>query len=360
MVIRKLLFIFLVEFLLIFCCTTCAVFGTNSTDNKSVQSEDYLNSEVSNVNFDYYHDFYGLNSRGNTVITRHGKLSVLETEKQRESWNSTLEKLSNKIKDTLASKYMYPHGQVVTCGTNEKGYFVILFKYSNVNESLINEIYALIDNSAREMGIHDIPVEFGYGTYYKVSVPLSQDGTRIYNFEDRNVTHLSESEIRVIEEYMKQRHEPIYKGGDVANYGTIPLFKDDKEYNAWAHKLYLTFDHVGNKLNPYMDKDQLRSFGFEATRLEVGIPVNLSYEEKIAIAKEIYPIIDEEARKLNISNVPVTFQSMENYTDTITNPSGNLTLHSSENKSSGNHSVPGFGLLGGLVCLYSGWKLKKK
>lgn len=301
-----------------------------------------------------------MNSRGNTVITRHGKLPVLETEEQRESWNSTLEKLSNKIKDTLTSKYMYPHGQVVTCGTNDKGYFVILFKYGSVDESLINEVYALINDSAREMGVQDIPVEFGYGTYYKVSVPLSQDGTRIYNFEDRNVTNLSESEIRVVEEYMKQSHEPIYKGGDIANYGTIPLFKDNKEYNAWAHKLYLTFDHIGNKLNSYMDKDQLRSFGFEATRLEVGIPENLTHEEKIAIAREIYPIIDEEARKVNISDVPVAFQSMGNYTDVIANSNGNLTMNSNGNKSSGKRVSPGFGLLGSLICLYGGWRLTKK
>jgi hypothetical protein len=60
---------------------------------------------------------------------------------------------------------MYPHGEVVTCGINAKGYFVILFKYGNVDESLMNEIYALIDNSGKEMGIQDIPVEFGYGIY---------------------------------------------------------------------------------------------------------------------------------------------------------------------------------------------------
>lgn len=92
-----------------------------------------------------------------------------------------------------------------------KGYFVILFKYGNVDEPLINEIYTLIDNSTREMGIHDIPVEFGYSTYYNVPIPLSQDGVRQYNFGDRNVENLSESEIHVIEEYMKQKHESDYK-----------------------------------------------------------------------------------------------------------------------------------------------------
>lgn len=28
----------------------------------------------------------------------------------------------------------------------------------------MNEIYVLIDDSAKEIGIQDVPVEFGYGT----------------------------------------------------------------------------------------------------------------------------------------------------------------------------------------------------
>ena len=38
---------------------------------------------------------------------------------------------------------------------------------------------------------------------------------------------------------------------------------------------------------------------------------------------------------------------------------GNIS-NSTGNESNKNHSAPGFGLLGGLVCLYGGWKLKKK
>jgi hypothetical protein len=247
---------------------------------------------------------------------------------QKKSWNSTLEELSSKIKDTIASKYMYPHGQVVTCGANAKGYFAILFKYGNVDEPLINEIYDLIDNSAREMGIHDIPVEFGYGTYYKVNVPLSTDGLREYWFGKRNIESLSEAEIHVIEEYMKQKHEPIYKGGDIANYGTIPLFKNENEYNVWANKLYLIYERVGKKIDAYMDKGQLRSFGLELTRLQVGIPENLSSEEKMTLSEEIYPRIDGEARKLNVTDVPVAFQSVGNYTDVILKSNGNLNANS--------------------------------
>lgn len=361
MAMRKLLFILSV--ILIFFCSIGTVFGINPTDNISVQSGDYLNSEVSNVNFDYYHEFFGLNSYGNTVIARYGNLPVLETMEQKKSWNSTLEKLSNNIKDTIASKYMYPHGQVVTCGVNDKGYFVILFHYNNsVGKPLISEIYALIDNSARGMGILGIPVEFGYGTYIKADIPLSTD-----------VKNLSESENHFIEEYMKQKHEPVYKGGDIANYGTIPLFKDENEYNVWANKLDLIYKRVGEKIDAYMDKGQLRSFGLELTRLQVGIPENISSEEKMTISKEIYPIIDEEARKLNLTDVPVAFQSVGNYTDVIANSNATLTenkMSESNNGSSniknltGNESksddIPDIGLLGSLACLYGGWKLRKK
>jgi hypothetical protein len=381
MAMRKLLFTLLI--ILIFYCSTGTAFGTNSTDNKSVQLGDYLNSEVSNVNFDYYHEFFGLNSYGNTVIARYGKLPVLKTMEQKKSWDSTLEKLSNKIKDTFASKYMYPHGQVVTCGVNAKGYFVILFNYNSVDKNLINEIYTLIDNSARGMGILGIPVEFGYGTYIKADIPLSPD-----------VKNLSESKIHIIEEYMKQKHEPVYKGGDISNYGNIPLFKDENEYNVWADKLDLIYQSVGQKLDTYMDKGQLRSFGLELTRLQVGIPENLSSEEKMTISKEIYPIIDEEARKLNLTDVPVAFESVGNYTDLITNSNANLTENSNANltedsnvnltenkmsesnngslninnstgdKSNINESnrnvIPDIGLLGSLACLYGGWKIRRK
>jgi len=42
-----------------------------------------------------------------------------------------------------------------------------LFKYGSVDKPLVDEIYTLIDDSAKNMSIQDIPVEFGYGTYWE-------------------------------------------------------------------------------------------------------------------------------------------------------------------------------------------------
>jgi hypothetical protein len=364
--------VYSIGFLLIFCCATCTALGINSNDNKSIQSGDYLNSEVSNVNFDYYNYFFGLDSYGNTVIIRYGKLPVLETKEQKESWNSTLEELSNKIKDNLTSKYMYPQGEVVTCGANAKGYFVILFKYGNVNESLMSGIYALIDNSAKEIGIQDIPVEFGYGIY-RLEIPLDLEQGTSHWFGE-STENLSESDIRAIQEYMKAKPTiPAHK--TVATYGKIPLLKDQEEIISWGHKLSAIANNTQEKIN-HMEKGQVIVYGVETTRLHVGINETLSSEEKTTIVKEIYHIIDEEARKQSITDVPVYFdegtfinQTATKNLDTVENSSYDSKFNnenistlnnSNRNESNKKRSTPGFGLLGSLICIYGGWKLRKK
>jgi len=381
----KFVLIYLMEFLLIFYCTTGTAFGVNLADNKLVQSGDNSNSRITNVNFDYYKYFFGLDSYGNTVITRYGKPPVLETEEQKESWNSTLEELGNKIKDTLASKYMYPHGEVVTCGTNAKGYFVILFKYGNVDEPLMNEIYVLIDNSAKEMGIQDIPVEFGYGTYRQEITLNSEQG--IYYWFGESTENLSESDIHTIQEVMKEKPTtPVQK--IVAAYGKIPLLKDQNEIIIWADKLSAIAGSTQDKINPYMERGQVIVYGGELTRLQVGVNETLPSKEKDTIIKEIYQIIDEEARKQNITDVPVFFDegvfidevatedlgvvdetnlssSEEKNAVELNNSNNNNSESDNGNSSSGNessknNSTPGFGLLGGLTCLFGGWKLRKK
>ena len=369
-----------ISFLLFFgVILICPVSAENSV-KLSQESNFSENSEVSNVHYSYYTYFFGLNSYGNTIITRYGKLPVLETEEQRESWNSTLEELSNEMKDTIASKYMYPHGQIVTCGINAKGYFIILFKYGNVDEPLMNEIYGLIDNSAREIGIQDIPVKFGYGIY-KEQIELGQEG-RYQNFGE-STENLSESDIHVIEEYMKKKPAtPVHK--TVAAYGKIPLLKDQKEIYAWGDKLFSIHSSSDKKILPYGERGQVITYGVELTRLALGIHENVSSKEKITIVKEIYGIIDEEARKQNVTDVPVVFYQGVFINETATEDAGavnetaNLSTSKEKNadkrnngssfninNSSGNESskksfAPGFEFLGSLICLYGGWKLRKK
>jgi hypothetical protein len=381
----KSILILSIEFLLILYCTTGtttgAACGISSNDNKSVQSGGYLDPEVSNVDYNHlYYYFFGLNSYGNTVITRYGKLPLLETEEQRESWNSTLEEVSSKVKDTAASKYMYPHGKVVTCGINSHGYFVILFKYSNVDKPLLSEIYTLIDSSAREMGIQNVPVEFGYGTYWG-EIPLDLE-KGIYHVFGESTENLSESDIHAIEKYMKEK-PTRFEGKTIAAYGKIPLLKDRNEQKIWFDKLNSVKNDTEDKILPYLEKGQVITYGHEFSRLQVGIYENFPPEEKTALAEEIYCIIDEEARKQNVTDIPVIFEDSgmiqpaeeviedggsveEELNNSKNNDSkphngGNPKVNGSNgNESSKDNSAPGFGLLGGLACLYSLWRFRKK
>jgi len=322
-----------------------------------VTLDDYLNSEATNVNYEYYNYFFGLYSLGNTVISRYGKLPVLENEEQKENWNSTLEELSNRIKDPVASKYMYPHGEVMSCGINDRGYFVILFKYGNVDEPLMDEMYTLIDDSAKEMGIQDVPVEFGYGTYWEEIYLEGINGW--YGFGE-STENLSKSDINTLEEVMEHKPTmPLNK--TIAAYGIIPLLKDPNEINLWQEKLYTITCQIQKKMTPYMEKGQIITYGARI-RLEIEINENLSSEEQNTVVKEVYQIIDEEARKQNITDVPVVFITPEE--ESMTEPDNSSNNSDSESdvggKQSKNNSTPGFGLLASLTCLYGGWKLKRK
>lgn len=103
----------------------------------------------------------------------------------------------------------------------------------------------------------------------------------------------------------------------------------------------------------------------------------MSSKEKTTVIKEIYHFIDEEARKQNITDIPVYFDEgtfinqtgakdlgvVENssYSDFEFNNENVSNLNSSSgSESNKNKSAPGFGLLGSLTCLYGGWKLRKK
>ncbi|WP_410509043.1 hypothetical protein RSJ42_01870 [Methanosarcina hadiensis] len=321
-----------------------------------VTLDDYLNSEATNVNYESYTYFSGLYSMGNTLISRYGKLPELETEEQKENWNSTLGKLNNRTKDTIASKYMYPHGEVMSCGINNKGYFVILFKYGSVDKPLMDEIYTLIDDSAKKMGIQDIPVEFGYGTYWE---EIYLEGTNHWFWFGESTENLSKSNIDTLEEVMEHRPTmPLNK--TIVAYGIIPLLKDPNEIGIWQGKLYTITHNIQGKITPYMEKGQIITYGARI-RLEIEVNETLSSEEKNTIIKEVYRIINEEARKQNITDVPVVFTTSEEDSMTEPNNSSNSDSESdTRNKTSKNNSTPGFGSLGSLTCLYGGWKFRRK
>jgi hypothetical protein len=89
---------------------------------------------------------------------------------------------------------------------------------------------------------------------------------------------------------------------------------------------------------------------------------------------EIYKILDSKASSMGIKDVPVVFMHQDPFipaikVESVVRETANLSItggentsevnNSNENKSGKTNSVPGFEL-GGLICLYGGWRLRKK
>lgn len=87
------------------------------------------------------------------------------------------------------------------------------------------------------------------------------------------------------------------------------------------------------------------------------------YPDKFVVAdnlvlRDVAKIMDERL----IASIDLNGLNLNGLGDSESNnssSSGNSSS-SSGNESSKNNSTPGFGLLGSLICLYGGWKLRKK
>ena len=74
---------------------------------------------------------------------------------------------------------------------------------------------------------------------------------------------------------------------------------------------------------------------------------------------EIYGIIDEEAKKIGIHEVPVVFFKGE-----FVRPDSGLLIEDSNNDAAlpgktSDEAVPGFGLLCGLISFFGGWSFRR-
>ncbi|WP_052402626.1 HEAT repeat domain-containing protein [Methanococcoides methylutens] len=95
------------------------------------------------------------------VMTFYGEGREFYTEDERRSWLDELESMRN-IRDDM-EKYMHPDGPVISYGQGYDGYISVTFlEGSEVNDSLMDEIYGVIDKKAVENGIDDIPVKFEF------------------------------------------------------------------------------------------------------------------------------------------------------------------------------------------------------
>jgi parallel beta-helix repeat protein len=302
-----------------------------------------------------YNHFFGSSPLNREVIDRHGKLPPLETEEQKQNWSDSLEELGKSVitgtngRAGLFPNYMYPNGKVLSCGENSLGYFVVVFyKNLTIEKQLIYEIYTIIDENARDMGIQEIPVEFE-------SAVFRYDG----GYVDVLAT-LKEKQKIPLEEYMN-RESASYRPDIIATYGKLPEIETEEQCWEWFHRDTPAIMHGSrDRMDPYFTDGILVSCGpYIDGYIEVTIYENLTIEKQ-PIMDEIYGIIDEEAKKIGIHEVPVVFFKGE----FVRLDPGLLIEDSNDDAAlpgeTSDEAVPGFGLLGVLISFFGGWLFRRK
>lgn len=310
------------------------------------------NPAIKKINDVEYNYFINPTPADYDVIFRYGKLPTLQTENQRQNWSNSLKKIHESLDTEFSLNYTYPNGKVITYGENSMGYLVVVFyKNFTIEKTLINEIYALINKEARKINIHEIPVEFGRG-----------------GFPVANVDGRSEAEKKADEEYEKSGRGP-HKPAPIATYGKLPELKTEEQRWNWTYKTQRAIiEGLSDKLAPYfIPKGPLLGFGTEPEGYFMAI-INQNLTVEKPLLDEIYGLVDEEAKKRGIQEVPVEFTlgslpqldliSSSQNGETTTTPQINKTAQRNEN--SAEKSTPGFGLLGGMISVFCVWLFRRK
>jgi HEAT repeat protein len=92
----------------------------------------------------------------------YGREREFFVEDEKREWLSSLEPIV-KGRSEYIMPYFYPDGPVIGYGLNFQGYLIVdLLIGSEVNESLMAEIYSVIDEEALKNGVEEVPVLFSF------------------------------------------------------------------------------------------------------------------------------------------------------------------------------------------------------
>ncbi len=175
----------------------------------------------------------------------------------------------------------------------------------------------------------------------------------------------SESEQKAYEE---AKSRGGYEPKIIATYGKLPALETEEQKQKWYNNLRDITEGIRDKMNPYIYPNGTSiGFGYNYKGY-----IEVTFEENLTIQKslidEIYVIIDKEAKKRGIQEVPVEFTldslpqldvipSSQNG-ETTTTPQINKTAQRDEN--SAEKSTPSFGLVGGMISVFCVWLFRRK
>jgi hypothetical protein len=109
--------------------------------------------------------FEGVKNESEFIATR-GTMPVITDASEKVEWEETAGNCIHSFRDELDRYMLENGGPMVGYGYNYRGYIFVEFDKKspeNVNESIIDEIYLIIDDHSKQEGVSEAPVVFEWG-----------------------------------------------------------------------------------------------------------------------------------------------------------------------------------------------------
>ena len=100
--------------------------------------------------------------KSSKVIQTRGTIPKIELENEKREWLHKLDQNGKSIRNQMLP-YMQSEGVLVSYGYNYQGYMTVdILEGSEVDETLMDEIYEIFDKQGNIMGIQEVPVVFQF------------------------------------------------------------------------------------------------------------------------------------------------------------------------------------------------------
>lgn len=269
------------------------------------------------------------------VLDRYGQL---QTEA---NWSQNVLVLAAQVEKEFEGEYLFWNGKITSLGTNSAGYLVVVFyEPLMVEGSEIEDIYGVIDGKAMEMGVENVPVEFGEGTISAISDDLQGLMTRAQVTGSEGIENLTNDQ------------SSLYDPTVLDTAGKIPSIRNEKE--CWQWYFQDSYDislGVSDEMNSYLQGGMLLSTGLSPDGyLEVNIDQGADIDRE-ALMDEIYAIMNMEALDVGVSEVPVVFKlAAPDEEDTLASTSEEESVEMRDVESQ-TQETPGFGFAISLISI---------
>lgn len=118
--------------------------------------------------------FDQLEEQDDNYILGKGQIPLITSDSAKRNWLNDLNNVNVGVRTEIMAEYMRPNGSVMSYGYNYQGYLSVQFpEGTEVNESLINEIYSIFDQEAMKNNISGVPVLFEYSPEITVGESFS-------------------------------------------------------------------------------------------------------------------------------------------------------------------------------------------